>query len=225
MGWLSWLQSSKVNKVSSKDKAVLDLKLQRDKVKQYQKRLSLIGDRERELAKQNLAKGNKQRALLFLRKQKFQNQLLEKSFSQLSNLEELIESIEFAQVQQEVVKGLEQGAQTLKAINAEMSLDKIDKIMDDTAEGIAYQREIEQTLSSAISDEDELAIERDLERMEKEMMPETAASKDALKEQQSADIVNELPEVPKTVPQPAAEPVEPVEPVEENAEEQEPILA
>ena len=225
MGWLSWLQSSKVNKVSSKDKAVLDLKLQRDKVKQYQKRLSLIGDRERELAKQNLAKGNKQRALLFLRKQKFQNQLLEKSFSQLSNLEELIESIEFAQVQQEVVKGLEQGAQTLKAINAEMSLDKIDKIMDDTAEGIAYQCEIEQTLSSAISDEDELAIERDLERMEKEMMPETAASKDALKEQQSADIVNELPEVPKTVPQPAAEPVEPVEPVEENAEEQEPILA
>ncbi|GMM50159.1 ESCRT-III subunit protein [Starmerella bacillaris] len=222
MGWLSWLQSSKVNKVSSKDKAVLDLKLQRDKVKQYQKRLSLIGDRERELAKQSLAKGNKQRALLFLRKQKFQNQLLEKSFSQLSNLEELIESIEFAQVQQEVVKGLEQGAQTLKAINAEMSLDKIDKIMDDTAEGIAYQREIEQTLSSAISDEDELAIERDLERMEKEMMPETAASKDALKEQQSADIVNELPEVPKTVPQPAAEPVEPVE---ENAEEQEPVLA
>lgn len=222
MGWLSWLQSSKVNKVSSKDKAVLDLKLQRDKVKQYQKRLSLIGDRERELAKQSLAKGNKQRALLFLRKQKFQNQLLEKSFSQLSNLEELIESIEFAQVQQEVVKGLEQGAQTLKAINAEMSLDKIDKIMDDTAEGIAYQREIEQTLSSAISDEDELAIERDLERMEKEMMPETVASKDALKEQQSADIVNELPEVPKTVPQPAAEPVEPVE---ENAEEQEPILA
>lgn len=222
MGWLSWLQSSKVNKVSSKDKAVLDLKLQRDKVKQYQKRLSLIGDRERELAKQSLAKGNKQRALLFLRKQKFQNQLLEKSFSQLSNLEELIESIEFAQVQQEVVKGLEQGAQTLKAINAEMSLDKIDKIMDDTAEGIAYQREIEQTLSSAISDEDELAIERDLERMEKEMMPETAASKDALKEQQSADIVNELPEVPKTVAQPAAEPVEPVE---ENAEEQEPVLA
>jgi len=38
-----------------------------------------------------------------------------------------------------VVFGLQQGSNVLKELNKEMSLEAVEKIMDDTADGIAYQ--------------------------------------------------------------------------------------
>jgi charged multivesicular body protein 6 len=42
-------------------------------------------------------------------------------------------------VEKDVVFGLQQGSAVLKELNKEMSLESIEKIMDDTADGIAYQ--------------------------------------------------------------------------------------
>jgi charged multivesicular body protein 6 len=42
-------------------------------------------------------------------------------------------------VEKDVVFGLQQGAAVLKEINKEMSLESVEKLMDDTADGIAYQ--------------------------------------------------------------------------------------
>lgn len=36
--------------------------------------------------------------------------------------------------------GLEQGNKVLKQIHSEMDIEKVQKLMDDTAEGIRYQR-------------------------------------------------------------------------------------
>lgn len=36
--------------------------------------------------------------------------------------------------------GLEQGSKVLKQINKEMSLERVEKIMEDSADGIAYQQ-------------------------------------------------------------------------------------
>lgn len=48
-------------------------------------------------------------------------------------------SIEFAKVEQSVLYGLKQGSAVLKELNKEMDLDMVEKLMSDTAEGIAYQ--------------------------------------------------------------------------------------
>lgn len=154
--------------MTSKDKAILDLKRQRDKIKQYQKRLSVVQNREHTLAKQCLQQGDRKRALIFLRKEQYQKQMILKTDEQLSVLEELVSSIEFAQVQRDVAFGLEQGASVLKEINSEMSLEKIEKIMDDSAEGRMYQEEVSQLLSERITNSDELAVERELEQIESE---------------------------------------------------------
>lgn len=77
-------------KITSKDRAVLDLKIQRDKLRQYQKQLELVQSRETELAKQFLAKGDKNRALLALKKKKYQDSLLEKTDGQMLMLEQLV---------------------------------------------------------------------------------------------------------------------------------------
>lgn len=67
------------------------MKLQRDKIKQYQKRLQVVLDHERQVALQCLKTGNKEKARLALRRRKYQEQLLAKADAQLETLETLVE--------------------------------------------------------------------------------------------------------------------------------------
>src|SRR6516164_2745091 len=56
-------------------RAILDMKNQRDKLHQYQRRITVLTSRETEIAKEMLAKGDKPRALLALRRKKYQESL------------------------------------------------------------------------------------------------------------------------------------------------------
>jgi hypothetical protein len=51
-----------------------------------------------------------------------------------------VTSIEFALVEKDVIFGLKQGNQVLKDIQKEMNLENVEKLMAETADGIAYQR-------------------------------------------------------------------------------------
>jgi charged multivesicular body protein 6 len=122
------------------NRAILDLKLQRDKLHQYQKRITVLTDKETAIAKEMLAKGDKQRALLALRRKKYQESLLSKTDAQLEQLEQLTRNVEFAQIQKDIVFGLQQGTKVLKEIHAEMGgIEHVEKLMGETADAIAYQ--------------------------------------------------------------------------------------
>ena len=77
-----------------------------------------------------------------LRKKKYQEGLLTRTDGQLDNLQQLVQDLEFAQVEQEVVKGLKIGNDALKKANAMFSIEEIEQIMEDTAEAIDKQKEI-----------------------------------------------------------------------------------
>lgn len=97
-----------------------------------------------------LAKGDKQRALLALRRKKYQETLLQKTDAQLEQLEKLTSSVEFALIQKDVFFGLQQGTKVLKEIHAEMGgLDHVEKMMGETAEEIAYQQVCLEIFSSS----------------------------------------------------------------------------
>ncbi|KAF9432640.1 Vacuolar protein sorting-associated protein 20 [Entomortierella beljakovae] len=188
--------NSKTNKITAHDKAILDLKVQRDKLKQYNKRLSIIVEKELGLAKSHLAKGDKKRALLALRRKKFQEGLLEKTELQMTNLDELTFSIEQALVEQQVFAGLAAGNQVLKELHKEMSLSDVEKLMDDTAESIAYQNEIDELLCTRLSVAEEEDIERELDAMLDNELPsvpigslgaELQEQEDELQEQAQSD--------------------------------------
>jgi charged multivesicular body protein 6 len=100
------------------------MKNQRDKLRQYQKKITVITSREKEIAKECLARGEKDNALLALRRKKYQESLLAKTDSQLEQLEKLTSSVEFALVQKDVVGGLE----------------AVEKLMGETEEARAYQQ-------------------------------------------------------------------------------------
>lgn len=116
------------------------MKIQRDKLHQYQKRITAITTRETEVARECIRNGDKSRALLALRKKKYQETLLAKTDQQLAQLEVLTSDVEFALVQKDVVFGLQQGTAVLKEIHKEMGgLDKVELIMGETQEAQAYQ--------------------------------------------------------------------------------------
>lgn len=123
------------------------MKNQRDKLHQYQKRITVITSREQEIARECIRQGNKPKALLALRRKKYQESLLSKTDQQLAQLEILTSDVEFALVQKDVVFGLKQGTAVLKEIHKEMGgLEQVEMIMDESAEAQAYQR-VEVTFS------------------------------------------------------------------------------
>ena len=171
------------SRITEQDKAILSLKKTRDQLLQYQKKIEGNLEKDRELAKRLLKEGKKDRAKLLLRKKKYHESLLVKTDGQLSNLETLVHDLEFSQVEQQVLDGLKEGNAALKKANEMFSIDEIEQIMDDTAEAIEKQREIESILSGQLTDEDEEDVLKELEGL----------AEDAIV---VSDEIPELPNVP-----------------------------
>ncbi|OLL22919.1 Charged multivesicular body protein 6 [Neolecta irregularis DAH-3] len=170
-------------RITSQDRAILDMKVQRDKVKMYQRKIQVVLDKERGWAKECLQKKDKDRALLALRRRKYQEQLLAKTDQQLATLEQLTSSIEFALVEKDVIYGLKQGNSVLKELHLEMSLEAVEKLMEDTAEAIAYQNEINEMLGTKITNAEEEEVLEELEEIQRQLaiaeLPELPSVPDA----------------------------------------------
>lgn len=180
-------KSKKQSRVTEHDKAVLRLKQQRDKLKQYQKRIELQLEKDRELARKCLQTGRRDRAKLLLRKKKFQETQLSNADKQLENLEKMTADLEFAQVELQVIEGLKQGNVALKKVHDLMDINEIEKIMDETREGVEKQQEIDAILSGALSEEDEENVLAELDALAAE------------------EATSSLPEVPaEDLPEPEA---------------------
>lgn len=152
------------------DRAILDMKNQRDKLRQYQQRITVITSRETAVARECLARGDKSKALLALRRKKYQETLLAKTDAQLETLEQLTSNVEFALVQKDVVYGLQQGTKVLKQIHAEMGgIENVEKLMGESEDARAYQREISEMLGGQMSNQDEDEVEDELEALEGEI--------------------------------------------------------
>ena len=143
------------------------MKTQRDKLHQYQKRITIITDRECAIAKDCLARNDRSRALLALRRKKFQESLLAKTDAQLETLEQLTSNVEFSLVQKDVVFGLQQGTSVLKQIHEEMGgLENVEKLVGESEEAREYQREVSDMLAGSMSTADEEEVEEELEKLE-----------------------------------------------------------
>lgn len=169
-------KSKKVqSRVTEHDKAVLQLKQQRDKIKHYQKRIEQTLEKDRQLARKLLQDGKKDRAKLLLRKKKFQEQILQKTDGQLENLERVVHDLEFSTIEKQVIDGLKVGNEALKKIHEVLNVDEVERILEETREGIEKQREIDDLLTGALTPDDEEAVEEELEKIIQAEMPEEAS--------------------------------------------------
>ena len=170
------------------------MKNQRDRLHQYQKRITLVTSREIAVARECLAQGDKPKALLALRRKKFQETLLAKTDAQLETLEQLTSNVEFALVQKDVIYGLQQGTTVLKQIHAEMGgIDHVEKLMGESEDARAYQKEISEMLGGQMSNQDEDEVEDELEAMEEQIHGPPESIKEPTAAQFPVAPENELP--------------------------------
>ncbi|KXG51619.1 Snf7 [Penicillium griseofulvum] len=187
--------SSSSQKISAQDRAILDLKNQRDKLHQYQRRITVLTDRETEIARECLARDDRRRALLALRRKKYQESLLAKTDGQLAQLEQLTGQVEFALVQKDVLFGLQQGTKVLQTINKEMGgIEGVERLMGETEEARAYQEEVSQMLAGHLTNQDEDEVEDELEALQRELAgPEILPDPVVLPSPPTADMPVEEP--------------------------------
>lgn len=192
--------------ITSKDRAILQLKQERDKLKQYQKKSHTVIDKQTTLAREALAHNKVKEAKFYLRCKKRQQSVVDNTYSQLSNLEDLIRTIEFKLIEKDVLYGLQQGNEVLKSLNAEMSVERIDGILDDLEEEKVKVEDVQDRLGlgSQLNNGEELQVEDELHQLEADVL-----GKDMASERQREDI--EFPEPPKDLKSPEAEKKEPRE--------------
>lgn len=90
---------------------------------------------------------------------------MSKTDGQLENLERMVHDLEFAQVELKVVDGLKVGNAALKKLNDLLSIDEIEKVLDETREGIEKQQEINEILSGELTETDENEVEAELDAL------------------------------------------------------------
>lgn len=175
-------------KVTAQDKAILQVKLQKDKLLKYQKKSNLLLKSETEQIKIYLRQNDKRSAKVLLKRTKYQETLLENVSSQIMNLENMIQNIEFKLVEKEFLKGLTNGNEILKKLNKEMNINDVEKLMDDVNDNIQYQEEIDQVLSTSIVGKD---VEDEIDE-ELRLLEEQEAAKNGPKKE---ELIGKLPSV------------------------------
>ncbi|XP_026549659.1 charged multivesicular body protein 6, partial [Notechis scutatus] len=103
------------------------------------------------------------KAKLLLKKKRYEEQLLDKTENQISNLERMVHDIEFTQIEMKVIEGLKIGNECLNRMHQVMSIEEVERIMDETQEAVEYQRQIDEILSGSFTTEDEDAILAELD--------------------------------------------------------------
>ncbi|KAF8634498.1 hypothetical protein AX15_000934 [Amanita polypyramis BW_CC] len=183
-----------VPKITAQDRAILDLKLQRDKLKLYQKKIQGILDKEHAIAKAHLEAGQKDRAAIALRRRKYQQSLLVSTDSQLDNLEQLVSTIEFSLVEVSVLHGLKQGNEVLMEIHKELSIENVEKLLQETHEAQQYQREVSEMLSNTLTFDEEDAVQEELKALQAEVLQGAQREEIHLPDAPTAQPVSSIPE-------------------------------
>lgn len=217
-------QSPSAPLITAQDRAIYQLKQQRDKLKQYQKRLDHVIARQTDLAREALRRHQPERAKVYLRSKKQQEVTINKTYEQLGNLEHLIGTIEFKLIEKDVVQGLTIGADVLTKLNSEMSVERIDKLLDRVDDENMKAAEILDMLGMlglALSNGEENEVEEELRRLEEEAGQGRTAKEDSR--------VHKLPDAPqddlREQPQLPEAPLQPIADGGESVAEERPLAA
>ena len=169
------------------EKAILNCKKCRDKIKNYMKRLSERENKSRAKAKELLISKQRDRAKFYLRQAKLHSAQIKTYEGQLEMIENQITQIESATNLQECLKVLNNGNEVLKKMQDSIKIEEWEKIKDDMEELKEKDKEVSDFLKEYGINEAEYdnEVNNDLEKLINEV--EGNKAKDNIK----------LPEVPK----------------------------
>lgn len=161
----------KVSQLPPEQKALMDCKQCRDKIKGLIKRLERTSQKKRDKAKDLLKNKDKDRARIYLKQSKFHSDQLKVYDGQLEMIETQISQLETSMQMAECLKVLENGNTVLKKMQEEINIEKWEQVTDDMKELKAQQDEIGEFLKQQNINEEEFEgeVDDEIKKMEKEI--------------------------------------------------------
>ena len=181
--------TSKTMEINQEERALLDCKLCRDKIKRYIKSLEKNEKLKREKAKESLKNKNKDRARLNLRQANMYKEQIKSADSQLEMIENQISQIETAQSQRDAIQVLKQGNEALKKLQSEVNAEKFQEVADDLEELKNQQDEITEFFKNRGIEENDEELDNEINKLLESVQKEEAkidlpsANKEVLEEE------------------------------------------
>ena len=157
--------TSRTVEINQEERALLDCKICRDKIKKYIKSLEKNANLKRERAKEALKNKNKDRAKLNLRQAKMYTEQIKTADGQLEMIENQISQIETAQSQRDALTVLKQGNEVLKKLQSEVNAEKFQEIADDMDELKEQQNELSEFFKSRGIEENDEELDEELDKL------------------------------------------------------------
>lgn len=179
------------------DQAILDLKVTRDKLKQYQKQQERCQEVELEKARELVKKGQKDRARIVLKQKKAREIYINNAEHMIEGIESQINTVQTKQMEINMIDGIKQTNEILKHMNDLMPIEEVERIMDENQEQNDRLNEISSLLAQDQNPEIDAAADEDLDKLLAEL--DTG-------EQESGDASEEGPAPAKAKPQKQAMP-------------------
>ena len=131
-------RKKRAGSITAQDRAVLDLKNARDKLRRFQSKLDAESEQLTKRASQLLRDGKKDRALLTLKFRRFRQDKANQVDGQLLRLEDMVSAIRWEERQSEVISALREGTDALKALHEDMG--DVAALMDETQDQLEMER-------------------------------------------------------------------------------------
>ncbi|KAL8716841.1 MAG: hypothetical protein Q9181_008387, partial [Wetmoreana brouardii] len=153
--------------------AILGLREQLDMLQKRERHLESQMAEADATARKNIST-NKTAAKAALRRKKLHEKTLDQTSAQIAQIEQQIYSIEAANINQETLNAMKNAGKAMKEIHGGMTIDQVDKTMDELREQQQLGEEIATAITSAPIGEpvDEGELEDELEGLEQEMLDE-----------------------------------------------------
>ena len=150
--------------VTEIDRAVLDLKVSRDRLTRYKKKLNLDSQKLLDKAKSLKINNDTKSALALLKIREMKEKEVDKIDSQLITIQTMVSNIQTKEQEAEVLQALRSGKSALEKLHAENTLEDVLKLMEEVDEQNEMEREINDVLMSSGEgltnvEEDELEAE------------------------------------------------------------------
>ena len=185
------------------DRAMLDLKVARDKVRKYQNMLDNESEVLRAKARELAKAGKVESAKTVLRAKKRKELMVEKAEKMLNNVQQQIDSMEQAKMSMEVMNELKATNDVLKQMNEMMPVEEVERLMDENEEHAERLREVQDALTRDMSPQEIEVADEEYEALLAEINMDKQENQPEPEQEQEDEPEEEEAEQPERVAMPA----------------------
>ncbi|KAJ8902487.1 hypothetical protein NDN08_006891 [Rhodosorus marinus] len=159
--------------ITETDKVTLQLRSTKDELNRLRQRSEIAMEKDKEVAKVLYTEGDKDGALLVMRKLRLSKNSLTNAENMIRKVEQQLSTLETAQANKEMFDALEATNEAMKKLENNVKIEDVDNLLQDLEERKAKTEEISALLAEENDPVAELEAEDDLKKLEKQMKKES----------------------------------------------------